>query len=40
MKALVLMPSFKTTDYLKILQEVALEISHGKAGQLRAEKWE
>ena len=38
MKALVLMPSFKATDYLKILQEVAPEISHGKAGQLRAEK--
>ena len=38
MKALVLMPSFKTTNYLKILEEVAPEILHGKPGQLRAEK--
>jgi fatty-acyl-CoA synthase len=35
-KGLVLAPSFKTSNYLDILQQVAPEISHAKCGELKA----
>ena len=36
MKTLVLMPSFKTVNYLKIVQEVVPEMLNAKPGHLAA----
>lgn len=40
MKTLVLMPSFKTVNYLNILQEVVPEMLNAKPGHLAARRWE
>src|SRR6185312_8015545 len=37
-KALILAPSFKTSDYLAILRSVAPEIPLSRPGELRSEK--
>lgn len=39
MKALCMMPSFKTSNYYEILREVAPEIEFSQPGKLRAERY-